>query len=283
VGGTSAGAITALTLSLGYSAKEIQEIIGSMNPKKFNDGNFLFLGAGSRLRKHYGLYKGNAFVRWAEKVIAAKTGNKDITFMELHDRKFLDLYVTGTSINNQKTIVFSHETYPTMKVKDAIRISMSIPFFFRAVFIDPRGHVLDKKEAVGNYDIMVDGGLVANFPIQLFDMIDTAANMRVSNPHTLGFRLDAKNQLEYDRLNKGLAPVHIESLRNYVGAFYNYIHENMNRAGLNEDDWARTVSIVAERVGPKIKKFSTKDTEVLIGNGRLAVQEFLERKASGRR
>jgi NTE family protein len=280
VGGTSVGAITALTLSLGYSASEIQQIIGSTNPQKFNDGNFLFFGAGRRLRNHYGLYKGNAFVRWTEKVIAAKTGNKDITFKELHDRKFLDLYVTGTSINNQKVIVFSHETYPDMKVKDAVRISMSVPFFFQAVFIDPHGRVLTRKEAVGDFDIMVDGGLVANFPIQLFDSLDPTTNTRTSNPHTLGFRLDAKNQLEYDKVNKGLAPVQVQSLRNYVGGFYNYIHENMNRANLNHDDWARTVSIVAERVGPKIKKFSDQETELLIDNGRLGVQEFLRRRDS---
>ena len=37
VGGTSAGALMALTVSLGYNSEEIKEIIGSTNFKKLNE------------------------------------------------------------------------------------------------------------------------------------------------------------------------------------------------------------------------------------------------------
>ncbi len=169
-----------------------------------------------------------------------------------------------------------------MKVKDAIRISMSIPFFFQAVFIDSAGHVLPKKKRVGDYDIMVDGGFIANFPIQLFDAHDLANN-RVINPQTIGFRLDSKDQLQYDRENKGLAPVEVNSAKNFIGAFYNFIMENLNRADLTPEDWARTVSIAAERVGPKIKKFSDADMETLIANGQVATQDFLISRGRGKK
>jgi NTE family protein len=43
VGGTSSGAIVALTISLGYSGKEIENIISKTNFKKFNDGVFSLL------------------------------------------------------------------------------------------------------------------------------------------------------------------------------------------------------------------------------------------------
>ena len=43
VGGTSSGAIIALTISLGYSGKEIENIILKTNFKKFNDGGFSLL------------------------------------------------------------------------------------------------------------------------------------------------------------------------------------------------------------------------------------------------
>lgn len=42
VGGTSAGAITALLLTLGYSSGEIANIVSSTSFKKFNDGRFFF-------------------------------------------------------------------------------------------------------------------------------------------------------------------------------------------------------------------------------------------------
>lgn len=51
VGGTSAGAITALLISLGYSPDEISGLINSTSFKKFNDGNFLFFGGIHRLKK----------------------------------------------------------------------------------------------------------------------------------------------------------------------------------------------------------------------------------------
>jgi NTE family protein len=277
VGGTSVGAITALTLSLRYNAKEIEEIIAGTNPGKFNDGVFLLFGGSRRLRNHYGWYKGKAFTRWAANLIEMKTGNSESTFRELHERKFKDLYVTGTSLNNQKVIVFSHETYPDMKVKDAIRISMSIPFVFQAVFIDSAGRILDKKERSGNYDIMVDGGFISNFPIQLFDDRDST-NRYIANPFTLGFRMDAKDQLAFDQQRKGLAPVPVHSLKNYIGAFFNFIMENLNRANLTEQDWDRTVSISAERVGPKVKKVTKHDRELLIQSGRLAMEQYLQKR-----
>jgi NTE family protein len=275
VGGTSVGAITALTLALGYKAREIDSIIAQTNPKKFNDGTFLFFGGVSRLRKHYGWYKGNSFLKWTEGVIEQKTGDPNITFQQLHDKNYLDLFVTGTSLNNQKVIVFSYETYPSMMVKDAIRISMSIPFFFRAVFIDSAGHVLKKKkERAITHDIMVDGGFISNYPIDLFDAKDST-NHRIPNLYTLGFRLDTPEQQGYDMEKKGLAPIPVHSTKNYVGAFFNFIMENLNRSNLTDADWQRTVSIKAELVGPKIKKFSPAQREALINNGREAMKVYL--------
>ena len=114
VGGTSSGAIIALTISLGYSGKEIENIISKTNFKKFNDGGFFFIGGINRLNKNFGWYKGKKFGKWLEKIIKEKTGNENITFEELHQKGFKDLYITGTSLNKQKAVVFSYESYPKM-------------------------------------------------------------------------------------------------------------------------------------------------------------------------
>jgi NTE family protein len=52
VGGTSAGAIIALTLALGYNAEEINKIIYETNFNKFNDGRFIFFGGIHRIRNN---------------------------------------------------------------------------------------------------------------------------------------------------------------------------------------------------------------------------------------
>jgi len=276
VAGTSAGAIAALLVSLNYSADEIKPIIFDTPFKEFNDGQYFFVGGISRTNNRYGWYQGKEFVKWIEGLIEAKTGNKDITFRELREQGFRDLYVTGTSLNNQQLVVFSAVSYPDMKIKDAIRISISIPLYFEAVVIDKKGKVLDIETATGDYDIMVDGGFTANFPIFIFDTYhkQNGSLLRTANMKTLGLRIDTEEQIAYDNEQKGLAPIAIDSFKDYLSAFYNYILENLNRPLLTADDWKRTVSISSGGIGPKVRELSTDQKEELYANGMKAVQVF---------
>jgi NTE family protein len=280
VGGTSAGAIAALAISLGYTAKEIEDLIYNTKLQKFNDGKFFFIGGIARLNKNYGWYRGKSFTRWLEKMIETKTGNADITFQELHDHHFKDLYVTGTSLTRQKLLIFSYETYPQMKVKDAVRISMSIPLYFEAVAIDSLGHVLPKTTKLTHYDLVVDGGFTGNFPITIFDSLafHDGKAIAIPNANTIGVRIDSPEQIVYDSLNKGLAPVPIARFRNYVGAFYNYVIENLNRGTLTPADWDRTVSVSSGTIGPKIRKLSVEEKDLLIRNGYEGAKQYFARK-----
>lgn len=278
VGGTSAGAIAALALVLGYNGKEIEKLIYETKLQKFNDGRFFFIGGISRLNRHYGWYRGKAFSRWLEQVIEKKTGDADITFRELHERHFKDLYVTGTSLNRQQLLVFSHEQYPDMRVRDAVRISMSIPLYFEAVMIDSTGHILNKKKPTTDFDVVVDGGLTGNFPIMIFDpfVTEDSRTLRTPNWNTIGLRMDTPTQIQYDSLQKGLAPIPINHFQNYLTAFYTYILENLNRGQLTDSDWKRTVSISTGNIGPRIRKLSLKEKNLLIRNGYEAMKKFIE-------
>lgn len=282
VGGTSAGAIAALALCLNYSAEEIENIISATKIQKFNDGKFFFIGGISRLNRKYGWYRGKAFTKWLEDLIIKKTGNGDITFQELHESGFRDLYVTGTCLNHQNLLVFSYETFPEMKLKDAVRISMSIPLYFEAVIIDTTGHVINRKQATSEHHIVVDGGFTGNFPIGLFDEAGygNGASTRIPNHGTIGMRIDSPEQIRYDSLQKGLAPVPIHRFRNFVGAFYNYVIENLNREKLIPEDWERTVSISSGDVGPKIRRLSPQEKKMLITNGYLAMKAFFNQHPS---
>ena len=278
-GGTSAGAIAALTLALGYNPNEIEHIIYDTKIQRFNDGRFFFAGGIARINKNYGWYRGDAFTRWLEKIIEGKTGNPNITFRELHERNFRDLYVTGTSLNHQKLIVFSYENYPHMKVKDAVRISMSIPLWFEAVTIDSIGRVVNKRTNPKYFDIMVDGGLTGEFPIFMFDSL-AKDNNRIANIKTIGCRIDAPDQIVFDQTQSGLAPFEIKKFRNYIGAFYSYVIESMNRSQLTSADWQRSVSISSGNIGPKIRRLSIAEKNMLIKNGQEAMCDFLTRTAA---
>lgn len=280
VGGTSAGAITALMVSLGYTSSELLEIISDTKFQKFNDGEYMFIGGFSRMNSKYGWYKGDAFTEWLETIISDKTGHPEITFMELKTKGFKQLFVTGTCMNKQKLIVFSADTYPEMKVKDAVRISMSIPLYFEAVFIDSQGKVYDENDISKNLDVVVDGGIIGNFPIFMFDTIrlDSLNNqVRIPNYKTLGIRIDSDLQIKNDSLSKELVPLPIENMNDYLVAFYVLILENLNRISLIPEDWERTISVSSVGISPRIKKLSKEQKELLIKSGEKSTQVFLSK------
>jgi NTE family protein len=278
VGGTSAGAITALLVALGYRAAEVEQLVGQTRFQQFNDGQWMFVGGLARLWGRYGWYRGRAADRWLGQLIAAKAGDADLTFAQLRERGFRELRVTGTCLNQQKLLVFSAETYPHMKVRDAVRISISVPLYFEAVFIDQSGAVYPKPKGRPGLDVVVDGGLLANYPIFLFDSL--AADplhrpVRYPNPHTLGVRIDSEAQIAQDSLGRELAPQPIQKLPQYLGAFYNLVIETMNRSQLTPADWERTISVASVGIAPKVRRLSPAEKARLTASGAQAVQRFL--------
>jgi len=94
VAGSSAGAITALMIGLDYNSHEMDSVFRSLKIQQFNDGKNIF-GKIHRLKKEYGIYKGEKFEVWLSDLIKYKTGNANTTFAELHrlhqnNNRFLD-------------------------------------------------------------------------------------------------------------------------------------------------------------------------------------------------
>jgi NTE family protein len=284
VGGTSAGAITALAVALGYTGKEIETLIGQTNFKKFNDGKWMLFGGIRRFKKYYGWYRHKSFRQWLDKLVAAKTGNAEITFAELKTAgRFRELFITGTCLSQQRLMVFSHESFPNMKIRDAVTISMSIPLYFEAIFMNDAGQLVDHPKDKTGLHVMADGGFVANFPIRLFDSSRyvqpfTTENRYMNNPETIGFRIDREEQVARDQHDHQLAAFEMRSYKDYFRAFYTMIAENLNRHDLTDDDWKRTVSISDGAIGPKIRKLKTEEIERLIGNGLAATAAYFTPK-----
>src|SRR5215210_3553588 len=131
VAGTSAGAITATMVSLGYTAAEFNDIMMGIDFKKLEDGSDL--GGPLRLIEDYGWFKGDYFLSLMESYVGQKAGDGRATFGDLAGKgSFKDLHVFGTDLSQQAVREFSNQTTPDVAVADAVRISMSIPFFFEA-------------------------------------------------------------------------------------------------------------------------------------------------------
>jgi NTE family protein len=271
-GGTSAGAITACLMALGYTPKEIAKIVVETKFSSFKDDSFGVMRDMYRLITKYGWHKGDAFNEWLSSYVQEKLGSGAATFRDLSTAKinmgapFKDLYVVITNFSKQRAEVYSAETTPDKSIVEAVRTSMSIPMFFQCV-----------RNADG--DILVDGGVANNFPIRLFDQCKyiggdlCESDMYRVNPNTLGFRLDTKEEIE---ANEGWKNAHIEiaNIQDYAVAFVTYLMEMANKRHLKDCDRERTIFIETGDIKAMDFDLDPAKVQMLIENGQNAVYEY---------
>ena len=270
VAGASAGAITACLLAVGYSAAEVGRVVRATNFREFEDDTVGFARDTARLLTEYGWFKGEVFKQWIRARIAEKAaalsrqhGVKGLparpTFSDLtawHRRlankgvALPALYMVGTNLSKQRREIYSAEHTRSLKVEDAVRRSMSIPIFFACA----RG---------ANQDVLVDGGLTWNYPVNLFDHTDylsDPANGKpvnyanepgfVFNTETLGFRLDTTDELKWNLKDWHNEPVKIDNFIHYGWALITMMRAVANKIHLHQNDWSRTVFVdVGKGVG----------------------------------
>jgi len=180
VAGTSAGSIVSTLVALKYTAKEIYDIVNTLDFKSFEDGLNPF-----RVISEYGLYKGDFALSWLHSIVDKKAG-QNATFLDLRKQGFLDLHVIATNLRSRNYEIFSFDTTPDVMVAEAIRASMSIPIFFDAF-----------KFSNWNTDtVYEDGGVMLNYPISIFDKTNAPSD-------TLGFYLHDVNQIANEPVSYG--------------------------------------------------------------------------------
>ena len=272
IGGTSAGAINAILVALNFSQEETRDILWSLDFKKLMDDTWGVMRDIKRLVDEYGWYKGDYFRKWIGKLIKDKTGNSESTFADLEALKekkgFKSLYFMGTNLSTGYSEVFSAEHTPRMCVADAVRISMSIPLFFAA-----------KRSTRG--DVYVDGGVLDNYPVKLFDRekyiqeeegtipeyyekinkkikkLKRPVSRYIYNKQTLGFRLDTKEEIAMFRDHAEPVKNTIDNFMEYSWALINTILDFQQNLHLHSDDWARTIYI--DTLGVNTTDFSLND------------------------
>ncbi|MEQ8243785.1 patatin-like phospholipase family protein [Fulvivirga sp.] len=281
IAGTSAGAINATLLALGYSSTEVSDLIAKTNFKEFEDNSRFFPTNIARILRKYGWNKGDAFHHWIGEQINKKAQNTNFTFGQLKEaidngnESFRELYVVATNLSQQKSVVFSHETTPYMPIKDAVRMSMSIPLYFAAYKL--------------SNDMMVDGGVSYNYPINIFDNEKYLANPAngdkvdysnvegyVFNYESLGFRLDSTEVIEYAKRDWASPPEKITNIKSYSAGLINYLMEMANKVHLHSNDWNRTIFI--DTLDVQTTDFDLPENKIidLIASGKKGAEKYFE-------
>lgn len=168
----SIGCVFGLVLLLNYEYEEIEEEILNKDLTLLQDikvSNFL---------SRYGLDSGKNMIRWIETLIIKKGLPQDITFAQLYNHTRKHYQVLAANLNKHRFTMFDHVCTPHVKVTDAIRMSIAIPFVF--------------TKTIYKGDVHVDGGLISNFPMYLVEN---------DIPEVLGIRLvsvDEKQMSDID-------------------------------------------------------------------------------------
>ena len=305
VGGTSAGAINALIFALGYSIQEQREILESTDFKEFLDDSIGILKDALRLTNEFGWNKGDFFLKWVDDKIEKKLGKKRATFQDLIDAGRPALYITGTNLSTGYTEFFSAERHPKMVISDALRISMSMPFYFV-----PIRHGTDIRK-----DLYVDGGVILNYPIKIFDrekyidmeneseaarsteyynrenalflLNDPDRSPYTYNCQTLGLRLDTTREIglfRYGRINpaieKNINEVQevkkIDDIFSFASTLISAMRSVQENQHLHSDDWERTMYINTLDVKTADFSISADKKLALIKEGIRGAEEYFQ-------
>jgi NTE family protein len=206
IAGTSAGAIVASLLAAGYTAAELKQIMTDLDFAQFEDESAVFkhfrrFGEAFGLLFQEGLYRGEFMHSWIAERLASKGVRTwgDLKYddpnssLPAAQQYKLVVVVSDVSRGKELRLPWDYQTElgvspDSQLIADAVRASASIPFFFR-----PFHMTADKTVTQGHGEILcTDGGMLSNFPIDIFDRTDgTEARWP-----TLGVKLSARMQIQ---------------------------------------------------------------------------------------
>jgi NTE family protein len=169
--GTSAGAIVAGYLACGHSAAETATLIENTDFTQFEDwgpGGKL-IGGAINLARNHGLAHGETFHSWFREQINnqtfgdVKAANRNLKLIAT-DITRREMLVLPDSLGGYRLSKDSGMIDPDdFPIADAVRLSMSIPYFFQPI---------ELIHAETGPSTIVDGGVLSNFPVWIFDVAD---------------------------------------------------------------------------------------------------------------
>jgi NTE family protein len=254
--GTSAGAVIAALLASGYKSYEIRDHLSKLDFSKLRGRTYLnripIFGTLLELMIHLGIYKNDYLEIWMDSLLIEK-GIK--TFADLPEEK---LKIIASDVTNGQMLVLPDDldrygmTPADFKVSTAVMMSASLPFFFRPVIWKSK----DRKKSY-----ILDGGLLSNFPIWIFD---------TENPRfpTFGFRF-VKDKVNID-------PVIPTPLHLFKNIFKTMIQAHDLRH-LNKETIERTIQIPTGDINATDFELDKAEIDFLYMSGYSSTKEFLSK------
>jgi NTE family protein len=276
VAGTSAGSLVGALVAAGVRGDDLHDLMQGIDYTKFRDPPSLYrslgpIGAVGAVVAHKGWCKGDALRTWVADVLQEREVS---TFADLplndagaaselkddEDRRFR--FVAMVSDLSQGRLIRLPWDYRSRfgvdpaeaSVADAVRASTAIPYYFRPA------RCPDKQ--TGRDAWLVDGGMLSNFPIDVFDRGDGAD----SRWPTFGIKLSGEPTI--NDIN-GVVSLSRAMLSTMTG-FYDRLQT------IRPDVIARTILVPTDGFSATDFDLSRAAAERLFENGRESAARFLD-------
>lgn len=273
VAGTSAGSIVGALIAAGFSRDELISTMTSINYGDFQDGHpwdHLVVGKMFAVLGEHGVFHGDYLKKWLGKQLADHGVHVfgDLRYTDPDGQSSgpgtayrLVVNISDITAGCLRQLPWDYRDHYRLDpdqqpVVDAVRCSTSIPFFYKPVIM---------KDREGREHWVVDGGLLSNFPIGLFD---------VPEPRwpTFGIKLSTKaaavQKAAANRVH-GTASMSLAILDTLTG-FYDRMHVE------DPSVVARTIFVDTADIKSTDFGLTKQQRDLLFENGRKAAIEFLD-------
>lgn len=283
VAGSSAGAVVgsivaAAAIDARMTGEQVKELALSIDYHKFLDaGPFErvpLLGPSWGILQGSGVYRGDYahdFIATELKNLGVKVfGDLRLDDDELAEERRYRLVVTAADVTTGQLVHLPWDYRRVygldpdeQSVADAVRASMSIPFFFRPVAITGSN---------GQRSTLVDGGLLSNYPIDSLDRLDGR------RPRWVTFGVTVLPNLPEgdDQVVPGLWPLRLLGGTHLLEQVIVTLLVGHDQTHLNQP-WvaARTIRVDSTRVGVLDFDITPSETKALYAKGYEAAEKFL--------
>lgn len=257
--GASAGSVVAALIMAGYNYKELEDIIKNTDFNMFMEktslSKFFTIGKLLSVMINKGIYDGEVIEAWMNGLLEKKGVTK---FKHLMQQGKSRLKIIASDITGRKIMILPDDIKKygidpmEFSIAKAIRMSCSIPFYFTPVLLNNNGKT----------NFIVDGGLLSNFPIWIFDVEGL--------PRWPTFGVKIKNDESYSA--RGKSDI-LEYLMDIISAALNYDSDSYVR----EKDNVRTITLdFKNKISATDFVKANEFVDYLCNNGYESTCEFVE-------
>ena len=238
VAGTSAGSIVAALYAAGYTAQELKRILTEMDFSQLLDPSWPKF---YDLWNHYGIYKGKKLHGW----IYEFSRNKGVVkFRDFPHNMHLQIVASNLAKKKRPWFSINLPTQRWTSLKLFVCLSGSRCFL---------------KDAIGGNTVVVDGGIVSNYPLWLF---------RDSRVPIIGFKLVSA---EESRM-----PHPPTSLVGYLSVLLGTMMEAHDKEDEKNEWWANTIHVNPGHIPAPQFSLTPGEKAFLFNSGYFAATQFLD-------